>query len=84
MFFPAAYDLDGLGLIGQFYGVEKNEKKFLHTKDGKCGQGHSTRTEEESFQVMKLTVPDTDRELSSNNIVANHYAEIISLFVEVT
>ena len=68
-------DHDGLRKIGQFYGVEKNEKKFLHTRDGKCSQGHITRTEEESFQVMKLTVPDTDRDISLNNVVANHYAE---------
>ena len=66
---------DGLRVIGQFYGIEKNEKKFLHTKSGECSQGHSARTEEESFQIMKLTLPESNQELSLNNIISNHYAE---------
>ena len=65
----------GLSKIGQFYGMEKNEKKFFHTRDGKCSRGHSTRTEEESFQVIQLAIPETDQEISLNNIIVNHYAE---------
>ena len=65
----------GLRKIHQFYGMEKNVKKFLQTRDGKCRKGHSIRTEEESFQVIQLTIPQTEQEISVNNVIANHYAE---------
>ena len=66
---------DGLRMVSQLYGMEKNEKKFLHTRSGECSQGHSARTEEESFQIMKLSVPESNKELSLNNMISNHYAE---------
>ena len=31
-------DHAGIQKISQFYGIEKNEKKFLHTRDGKCSK----------------------------------------------
>ena len=42
------------------------------------GDGAQTRTEEESFQVIKLEVPEADQEISLNNVIANHYAEASS------
>lgn len=54
-------DVYGLSLIHQFYGKEKNEKKFIHTQKASCSQGHSTRTEEEDFQTIKLAVPVSSR-----------------------
>ena len=68
-------DQDGLRIINNFYGSEKNEKRFLYTVDGKCSQGHSVRTAEENFLVLELVVPDSNQELSLNIVVANHYAE---------
>jgi ubiquitin C-terminal hydrolase len=46
-------DLAGLRLINQFYGKERNEKKFVNTRNGECKQGHITRTEEENFKMIK-------------------------------
>ena len=54
-------DLAGLRLINQFYGKERNEKKFLNTRNGECKQGHITRTEEENFKMIKLTVPESKK-----------------------
>ena len=68
-------DVYGLSLIHQFYGKEKNEKKFIHTQKASCSQGHSTRTEEEDFQTIKLAVPVSSQDISLNNLISNHYAE---------
>ena len=65
----------GLTLINKFYGLEKNRKAFLHTIDGNCNEGHTPRTEEENFQVLKLAVPESNLDLSLNNMIANHYSE---------
>jgi ubiquitin C-terminal hydrolase len=39
-----------------------------------------SRTEEENFRVIKIDVPETDRIISLNNIVANHFSENSTTF----
>ena len=72
-----------LGLVGEsssrfmakFWGKEMDKKMFLNTRDGACKFGHMPRREEELFQVIRLKVPDTSRELSLNNLTHNYFAE---------
>jgi ubiquitin C-terminal hydrolase len=66
--------------VNKFRGREENKRKFLYTADGCCNQGHMSRTEEENFRVIKIDVPATDRIISLNNIVSNHFAENTTLF----
>ena len=61
--------------MSKFRGREENKKTFLYTKDGHCIHGHLPRTEQEDFQVIKLDVPSTNRLISLNNLVSNHFAE---------
>ena len=62
-------------IMKKYWGKETNRKLFLNTVNGACKQGHEPRTEEEKFRVIRLSVPDTSRELSLNNMIHNHFAE---------
>jgi ubiquitin C-terminal hydrolase len=64
----------------KFKGKEQTRRKFLNTPDGCCKQGHVSRTEEESFRVIKIDVPNTNRVISLNNIVSNHFSESTTTF----
>ena len=64
----------------KFRGKEQTRRKFLNTTDGCCQQGHMSRTEEESFRVIKIDVPETNRVISLNNIVSNHFSENTATF----
>ena len=59
--------------INKFTGTELNRKVFKNTRDGACQKGHKFRSEPEIFRTIKLSVPDTDSELSLNNMIHNHY-----------
>ena len=66
--------------VNKFRGREQTRRKFLNTPDGCCNQGHISRTEEENFRVIKIDVPDTNRVISLNNIVSNHFSENTTTF----
>ena len=60
--------------LNKFTGRELNRKLFLNTRDGACQNGHQFRSEPESFRTIKLPVPDTNSELSLNNMIHNYYS----------
>ena len=64
-----------LSFLIKFRGKERTRRVFLHTRDGCCNKGHSIRTDEEEFQVIKIDVPSTNRVLSLNNLVYNKFGE---------
>ena len=64
-----------LSFLIKFRGKERTRRVFLHTRDGCCSKGHSIRTDEEEFQVIKIDVPSTNRVLSLNNLVYNKFGE---------
>ena len=64
-----------LSFLIKFKGKERTKKVFLHTRDGCCTKGHSVRTDEVEFQVIKIDVPSTIRKLSLNNLVNNKFGE---------
>ena len=43
-----------LSFLIKFKGKERTKKVFLHTRDGCCTKGHSVRTDEVEFQVIKI------------------------------
>ena len=49
----------GIRLLNKFVGKEQVKKKFVKSLDGHCKKGHSCRTEEEKFSIMKIDVPNT-------------------------
>ena len=68
-------------LLNRFTGREQTRRIFLNTPDGCCNMGHISRTEEENFRVMKIDVPYTNRVISLNNIVSNHFSESTKSFL---
>ena len=66
--------------LNKFKGREQTRRIFSDTPDGCCNWGHMSRTEEENFRVIKIDVPQTDRIISLNNIVANHFSENSTTF----
>ena len=64
----------------KFQGNEQTRRKFLNSTDGCCQQGHVSRTEEERFRVIKIDVPASNRVLSLNNLVSNHFSESAASF----
>ena len=64
-----------MSFLIKFRGKERTRKVFLHTKDGCCTKGHSVRTDEVEFEVIKIDVPSTKRKLSLNNLVNNKFGE---------
>ena len=59
--------------LSKFIGMDMDMKLFL-TADGACQKGHRPRNEPQIFRTIKLVVPDTERNLSLNNMVYNHYS----------
>ena len=66
--------------VDKFKGKEQTRRKFLNTPDGCCNHGHMSRTEEESYRVIKIDVPNTTRVISLNNAVSNHFSESTTTF----
>ena len=64
-----------MSFLIKFRGKERTRKVFLHTRDGRCTKGHSVRTDEVEFEVIKIDVPSTKRKLSLNNLVNNKFGE---------
>ena len=63
-------------LIQEFWGIEKNERKFLNKNNGVCNRCKAgPRTEEETFQVLHLNAPDTGSVLTLKGLVQNHFSE---------
>ena len=60
-------------LMGRFIGQEMNMRLFVNTVDGVCSRGHLPRSDPVIFRTIKLSVPDTNEELSLNNLIHNHY-----------
>ena len=60
--------------VNKFTGRELNMKFFISTRDGACPNGHQFRSEPEIFKTIKLSVPDTDSELSLNHMIHNYYS----------
>ena len=60
--------------FANFTGREVNMRFFQGTRDGACQMGHIPKSEPEIFRTIKLIVPDTDNELSLNNLVHDNYA----------
>ena len=60
-------------LMEKFIGQETNMRLFVNTGDGACKMGHLPRSDPAIFRTIKLSVPDTNEELSLNNLIHNHY-----------
>ena len=62
-------------VVQEFWGVEKNEKKFLTTSGicSKCKSG--PRQEVEKSQVLQVDIPETNRVLTLNGILENYFSE---------
>ena len=61
-------------LMEKFIGQEMNMRLFANTEDGACTKGHLPRSDPEVFRTIKLSIPDTNKELSLNNLIHNHYS----------
>ena len=59
----------------KFIGQDMNMKLFINTRDGACKMGHKPRSDPVIFRTVRVPVPDTDKELSLNNMIHNHYNE---------
>ena len=60
--------------MGKFVGRDMNVKLFIDTPDGACQKGHKPTSDTAIFQTIRLTVPETDKELSLNTMIHNHYS----------
>ena len=58
----------------KFVGRDMNIKLFIDTADGACKMGHKPRSDPAIFRTIRLTVPKTDKEVSLNTLIHNHYS----------
>jgi ubiquitin C-terminal hydrolase len=62
--------------IERFWGSEKTERRFLNNIGGKCPVCKALpRVEEESFNILRLHIPDTERVVTVESILENYYQE---------
>ena len=67
---------EGKVVIKEFWGVERNEKKYLNRSNGICRVCKSSpREETERFHVLQLNIPDTSRVLTMNGVLQSYYSE---------
>ena len=58
----------------KFIGQEMNMKLFLNTRDGACNMGHVPRSEPEIFRTIRLTLPNTEKDVSMSHLIHQHYS----------
>ena len=60
--------------MNEFIGQEMNIRLFFNTGYGGCRVGHVPRSEPEIFRIIRLILPEMEKQLSLNNLIHDHYS----------